>query len=137
MPDRVAMHRPGQGCDVSGWPKPAAPQKQGAYLPRHTASRDSDARARKRFYDSAVWQRTRAEKLQRDPLCQCCAHDGLVTLASHVDHWAPLAQGGHPTADDNLVSLCAPCHSTKTLAERNGSPYPPIVPSAPRRLVMA
>lgn len=135
MPEHVPMHR--SGCDAAGWPMPRGEQPSGSRLPQHTAHRNDDARTRKRFYDSALWQRVRAAKLQRDPLCQCCAYDGRSTAASHVDHWIPLAQGGHPTADDNLVSLCVPCHSTKTLAERNGTAYPLVAPSAPRRLVMA
>lgn len=99
--------------------------------------RSEDAQDRKRFYDSAVWQRTREAKLRRDPLCQCCAYVRITTVAIEVDHWTPLAAGGHATADENLVSLCTPCHSRKTQAERLGQPYPDIVPSKPRQLVIA
>jgi 5-methylcytosine-specific restriction endonuclease McrA len=99
--------------------------------------RDEGAQRRKHFYDSVVWQRTREAKLRRDPLCQCCAYEGTVTQAAHVDHWLPLAEGGHPTADDNLVSLCVPCHSRKTLFERNGTQFPKIAPSQPRRIAIA
>lgn len=109
-----------------------------AYIGKqHAPRRDADQRARKRFYDSARWQETREAKLRRDPYCQCCAVDGVMVEARHVDHWTPLAQGGHPTADDNLVSLCVPCHSRKTLAEQSGSVLPRIVPSRPRRIAIA
>lgn len=99
--------------------------------------RSPAAQERKRFYDSALWQETRAAKLRRDPLCQRCAFDGVVRSAEHVDHWTPLARGGNPTADDNLVSLCQPCHSSKTRAEQTDGPMPLIVRSAPRRIGVA
>lgn len=104
---------------------------------QHTAHRDVDQRTRKRFYDSKLWQDTRAAKLRRDPLCQCCAVDGVMVEARHVDHWTPLAQGGHPTADDNIVSMCLPCHSRKTLAEQSGGELPSIVPSRERCIAIA
>lgn len=99
--------------------------------------RDEDAQRRKYFYDSVLWQRAREAKLRRDPLCQCCAYEQVVTQAGHVDHWVPLAEGGHPTADENLVSLCVPCHSRKTLCERNHTEFPKIAPSQPRQLAIA
>lgn len=103
----------------------------------HAPRRDADQRTRKRFYDSALWQQTRDAKLRRDPFCQCCAVDEIVTEAKHVDHWTQLAQGGHPTADDNLVSMCVPCHSRKTLAEQAGTALPRIIPSRPRCIAIA
>lgn len=99
--------------------------------------RSPAAQERKRFYDSALWQSTRAAKLRRDPLCQCCAGKDIIRPAEHVDHWVPLAQGGQPTADDNLVSLCQPCHSSKTRSEQVDGPMPLIVRSAARRPVIA
>lgn len=104
---------------------------------KHAPQRDAGQRTRKRFYDSARWQHTRDAKLRRDPLCQCCAVDGLAIEAKHVDHWTPLAQGGEPTADENLVSLCLPCHSRKTMAEQSGGKLPSIVPSDARRIAIA
>jgi 5-methylcytosine-specific restriction endonuclease McrA len=104
-----------------------------AYSPRD----NEDARERKRFYDSRLWQDTRDAKLRRDPLCQSCAVDNLCTPAREVDHRIALAAGGHRTADCNLVSLCTPCHSRKTMAERNGTQLPRIVPGRTRRLVIA
>lgn len=108
-------------------------RSQGSALPERSSA---GAGTRKRFYDSKVWQDARAAKLRRDPLCQCCAVSGLAAEATHVDHWQPLAQGGHPTADGNLVSMCTHCHSRKTLAERNGTEFPRIVPSKARSAVM-
>lgn len=99
--------------------------------------RDEYGQRRKKFYDSALWQRTRAAKLRRDPLCQACAHEGIATPGEHVDHWVALAAGGHPTGDENLVTLCVSHHSQKTAAEQNGTNFPRIVPSTPRKLTFA
>jgi 5-methylcytosine-specific restriction protein A len=93
--------------------------------------------AAKRFYHSAQWLKTRAAKLRRDPLCQRCKYLGQATPALHVDHRLALAQGGHRTADENLVSLCASHHSEKTRAELDGLPLPEIAPSTPRDSNMA
>ena len=46
-------------------------------------------------------------------------------------HIMPLTAGGHPTAPENLCSLCAPCHSDATVAERRNEPVPPFAPSKP------
>ena len=99
--------------------------------------RDEYAQRRKKFYDSGLWQRTREAKLRRDPLCQACAYENVMMRGEHVDHWTALAAGGHPTADDNLVTLCVSHHSIKTLAERNGTEFPKIVPSKPRTIAIA
>lgn len=92
---------------------------------------------RKKFYDSALWQHTRRAKLNRDPLCQRCAYLGSDTPSHHVDHWVALAKGGHPTADENLVALCSPCHSVKTQAETKGEPLFEIAPSKARTFHVA
>lgn len=93
--------------------------------------------AQRRFYDSRLWERVRAAKLARDPLCQRCKALGRVTAAVHVDHRESMARGGHQTADENLASLCASCHSQKTQTELNGLPLPENAPNAPRGLGFA
>lgn len=103
----------------------------------HQPKRDDDQRARKQFYDSCLWFDARTAKLRRDPYCQMCAAAGLVTPAVHVDHWKSIASGGDRLADENLVSLCLPCHSRKTLCERNGTPFPAIVESKSRQFSVA
>jgi 5-methylcytosine-specific restriction enzyme A len=120
MPTRSPMHRP-----------------QRAACKTHEPKRDEDQRARKRFYDSAQWEHARAAKLRRDPYCQCCAAMGIITPALHVDHWKAIAAGGDRLSDENLVSLCLPCHSRKTLCERNGTKFPAITPSRPRHFSLA
>lgn len=65
------------------------------------------------------WRRKRDRILQRDGyLCQCedCKRDGLLTLATEVDHIIPLAEGG--TDDErNLRAINHDCHEKKTRAE--------------------
>lgn len=66
-----------------------------------------------RGYDAA-WKRARAYKLARTPLCEDCAALGLTVAAEQVDHVRSIAAGGtHALA--NLRSLCASCHSKKTV----------------------
>ena len=63
------------------------------------------------------WQRIRARQLRHHPLCAVCMEQGLVTQATEVDHITPLDQGG-TDHEDNLQSLCTPCHVVKTQHEQ-------------------
>jgi 5-methylcytosine-specific restriction protein A len=64
------------------------------------------------------WPRIRLEVLRPEPLCRNCTEEGLVTVATEVDHIVPLGQGG--THDEaNLQPLCHRCHMRKTA--RDGS----------------
>jgi len=66
----------------------------------------------------AAWVRLRAVILDRDlHLCQPCKRNRRVTPATQVDHVKPKAKGG--TDDpDNLQAICAPCHESKTEADK-------------------
>lgn len=69
-----------------------------------------------RGYGSA-WDRKRKQILARDHgLCQPCLVHGHITLATQVDHIVNKAVGGTDD-DDNLQSICKPCHDAKTLQE--------------------
>ena len=59
------------------------------------------------------WMQAKSLWLMQHPLCQHCKQAGKVTMATEVDHVMPLCKGG---TDDpqNLSSLCAECHRTKT-----------------------
>lgn len=64
------------------------------------------------------WDITRLRIMKRDKgLCQECLRRGAIREASCVDHIRPVAHGGGDS-DDNLQSLCTPCHRTKTARER-------------------
>jgi 5-methylcytosine-specific restriction endonuclease McrA len=97
--------------------------------PRVTNTLRSELR---RVYDSRQWRDyVRPTKIATDPSCQRCWYLGRRTPAAHVDHRTPLRQGGQPFDWANLVSLCTPCHSGKTMCEQTGEPFPDVAPGAP------
>lgn len=73
----------------------------------------------KRGY-GASWDRLRKIILAREPLCRTCKAQGRVTVANHVDHIKPKAQGG-TDAEANLQPLCKACHDDKTTRENGGT----------------
>lgn len=79
--------------------------------------RNSDANYR-RIINSKRWQRVRAAKLRRQPLCEDCLSAGRAVSASEVHHVVPLSRGRsygemERLAFDpaNLRSLCRDCHA--------------------------
>ena len=68
--------------------------------------RDKDT---KRRYGRA-WKRIRDRYITAHPLCEECLKEGRYTKAEQVHHIKPLKEGGGHN-DENLMSLCAPCHS--------------------------
>ena len=69
------------------------------------------------------WSKARVRILQRDAgLCQICLSKGIVNYCAgkkygaHVDHIIPKFEGG-TDSDENLQTLCVPCHKQKTAAE--------------------
>lgn len=93
---------------------------------------------RRQVYNSTRWRYdVQPAKRKRDPLCQWCAYEGVVKPGKHVDHWVPLAQGGAPYDEGNLVHLCHSHHSMKTNLERAGKPLPRIVESRQVEHVLA
>lgn len=65
-----------------------------------------------------AWEFRRKRILVRDRyLCQDCRRRGIGIKAESVDHIIPKAHGGTDD-DDNLESLCWPCHRRKTAKER-------------------
>lgn len=89
-----------------------------ARCPEHAKARRGEADGRRvspsrRGY-TAAWQRLRAYKLRRSPMCEQCGQPG-----QEVDHIMPLRAGG-TNAYENLQTLCKSCHSRKTVAEDGG-----------------
>lgn len=85
---------------------------------RERAYRQSPAvRESKRFLDSRDWKRARADYLTNHPFCEQCQELGLSTLASQVHHKTARSKGGALLDDDNLMALCASCHSRLTVEE--------------------
>lgn len=83
-------------------------------------------RARRRLHDERRgsstergydyhWQKVRRLVLVERPLCEDCWGVGRATPAAEVHHI-----DGNPRHNDpaNLMPLCKPCHSRRTLADR-------------------
>lgn len=63
------------------------------------------------------WMAIRQRILTRDRFICCeCKRKGTIRPADKVDHITPLSKGGTDD-EDNLESLCNPCHDTKTARE--------------------
>lgn len=89
---------------------------------------------KKKFYDSALWKRTREEQLIRDHYeCQRCKHQGKYkdlkgaikyTRAVLVHHdfrltkYPQYATMPYVNGKRNLYSLCNSCHEIEHEAER-------------------
>jgi 5-methylcytosine-specific restriction enzyme A len=68
----------------------------------------------------ADWDHRRLRILERDAgLCCPCRAIGRLTLGREVDHKVPKARGGTDD-DENLQTICRPCHKSKTGAEAHG-----------------
>ena len=59
-----------------------------------------------RRYDTIAWQRTRALKKRRFPVCEIC----LKKLADTVHHIIPVDDGGDFWDPGNHQSVCRECH---------------------------
>jgi 5-methylcytosine-specific restriction endonuclease McrA len=66
--------------------------------------------AAKQFYNSAAWERTRADVLAENPVCQRCGE----AFSAHVHHVIPLSECTEAQKTDrgNLWGVCPPCHNT-------------------------
>lgn len=67
------------------------------------------------------WSKVRKQFIKEHPLCKACLEEGKVTAAEQVDHIIP-HKGSEKLFWDsgNWQSLCASCHSTKTITENGG-----------------
>ena len=70
------------------------------------------------FYRNAPWRKLRERQLAKEPSCRHCADKGKLTPATVADHITPIRLGGEPLDIDNLMSLCKPCHASKSVKER-------------------
>lgn len=92
------------------------------YCSEHQQSgwqRSSTGKTRTQRGYGASWDKQRKRIFSRDNyLCQNCLKEGKLTPATEVDHIIPKSQGG-TDEDDNLQSICIPCHRHKTATERH------------------
>lgn len=76
-----------------------------------------------RGYDGR-WRKARKSFLVSHPLCEHCKEQGVVTLATVVDHIVPHKGNKELFWDmDNWQSLCESCHNRKTASEDMGAWY--------------
>lgn len=73
--------------------------------------RSDAAKAYRRLYKTARWQRLRDSVLREQPLCERCLHMEMVEPATVVHH----KDGGHKGDEAKFWSgpfeaLCKPCH---------------------------
>ena len=58
-------------------------------------------------------QAIRKRHFEQHPLCVMCKKNGLITIATELDHIKALCNGGTDTPD-NRQGLCLSCHAIKT-----------------------
>ncbi len=79
------------------------------------ATQDSRRERGQKRYGLSSWHKCiRPNQLAQYPLCHHCRNIGLITPANEVDHIDGNPWNDHPS---NLMSLCKPCHSRKTVLE--------------------
>ena len=78
--------------------------------PRHKRHRKT---TKQRGYGSD-WQRVRARKFARNPLCEQWEVEGKTTATQEVHHIVPISVDPSRRLDvSNLMSLCAACHDAE------------------------
>ena len=72
------------------------------------------------IYNTRRWRTMRLEKLRRDPLCEECLKNGVITSGIEVHHIVPIStassiKGKQKLGFDknNLQTLCKVCHKKK------------------------
>lgn len=99
------------------------PRKPARHAPPHRLGKRARLRAHGLPRGSAAsrgygqrWRRLARMQLMRQPLCAdpFGVHAGRPVRGAHVDHIVPRQAGG-TDALENLQTLCASCHSRKTV----------------------
>ena len=57
-----------------------------------------------------AWKRIRDRYALKHPFCEECYRKGVMRPVEEVHHKLPLSEGGTHD-EENLVSLCQPCHA--------------------------
>ena len=117
------MSRP---CREYGCPNTVKSRHDQGYCDKHADKRSNWNKREQRSGSTTdrgyghAWRVLRKSILERDNyLCLHCQAKGVVSVATEVDHIKAKAHGG-TDQPNNLQSLCAPCHKTKTATEGRG-----------------
>lgn len=74
------------------------------------------------FLRTSRWLSVRKIQISGNPYCEAHLQNGvLIDCAQngHIDHIVPRSHGGAKLDPNNLMTLCASCHSYKTKLERH------------------
>jgi 5-methylcytosine-specific restriction protein A len=84
--------------------------------------RSDEANVFRRLYDLTAWKQLRQWQLRRNPLCELCTQQGLVTAATVVNHREPHKGDITKFFDHrNLQSVCKLHHDSAIQShERTG-----------------
>lgn len=104
MPDLIKTH----GFKKGG-KRHVTPKKQDPSFP-------ASARSSTKQYDRK-WRRFREHFLRRNPVCVECKKNGVIELATEVDHINPHKGDMAKFWDNEFQALCKPHHSKKTAME--------------------
>jgi len=113
-------HKPKHPCAYPGCP---ALIREGRYCDQHKSIANREYNQHQRNPDSNKvygrrWHTIRDLYISKHPLCERCLQTGRLVSAEEVHHIIPIDQGGTHD-DENLMSLCKPCHSGITISETN------------------
>lgn len=73
-------------------------------------NRSPEAKAYRKLYKTARWQKLRAYQLRAHPLCQWCEDRGVITPATVAHHDQPHRGDAWRFFNSKLISLCSDCH---------------------------
>jgi 5-methylcytosine-specific restriction endonuclease McrA len=72
------------------------------------------------FYNSIRWRKVSKLQKIKNPLCVECEGKGIVSRAEFTDHILRIEDGGAKFDAENLQSLCAFHHNSKSGKEAHG-----------------
>ena len=71
------------------------------------------------MYKKTIWQKLRAAKLEKNPLCEYCIDNGQISIGHAIDHIQPHRGNWKKFLSfKNLRTLCKSCHCRKSQRER-------------------
>lgn len=59
------------------------------------------------FYSKYIWTNLRAKLIRKYSKCQACSNGSFLLEVHHIH---PIALGGDPFGEENLIVLCPDCH---------------------------